>query len=209
MSTQQMYVNQVPVADVQIQNPIGYSVPGTYYGDVNPNVVQVQQPQMQVIPQQRGQMMETQYEVKPQHKGKWKTGLLIAAFVIAVLAAIGLIILAFVYGFGSHINNKRPGWTIVNISVKNSILYAAGNNIFTIANSAGSSATVAVPTSPVNLYRSRMFIINNTANSNNLKITPASGVVMVDTTPTPGIIASKTSATYYWAADSDTFVRLD
>lgn len=215
MSGQQMYVNPVPDMQTQtmVQNPMGYNIPGTYYGDVTQAQLQQMPVQGQQVPtqqQRQMQMMETQYDIPPQRKGKWKTVMLIAAFVVAMLAFVGLIVLAFVYGFGSHTNSKRPGWTIINISSKASILYAGGNNIFTMTTAAGSITSVSPPTNGITTpYRSRMFIINNTANNNDLTVKAASNCVMVDTTLTPGVIASQTSATYYWVADSDTFVRLD
>lgn len=204
MSAPQMYAPQPQVPEMtavqpQQMNPMGYNVPPTYYGgDVG------------TMQAQQRQMMETQYEVQPQQKGKWKSVMLIAAFVIALLAFIGLIILAMVYGFGSHTNSKRPGWTIVNINTKNAILYAGGNDIFTLSSSAGNSVSVSPPTNGITTpYRSRVFIINNTANKYDLNVKNSSNCSMVDTTPTPGVVASKTSAMYYWVSDSDTFVRLE
>lgn len=199
--TQSMDYSQMGAMQSQQMNmnPMGYNVPGTYYGgDMS---MQGQKPGMQ--------MSETQFEVHPQRKGKWKTGMLIAAFVIALLAFIGLIIMAFVYGFGSQMNNKRPGWTVINVVSKNSILYAGGNDIFAMTNSAGGNVTVSPPVNAITTpYRSRMFIINNTGNSSDVNVKASSNSTMVDTTYTPGIIAKKTSAMYYWQADSDTFVRL-
>lgn len=164
----------------------------------------------QPMPGQAGRIEEVEYGMKPQHKGRWKTAMLIAAFVISMLAFVGLIILAFIYGFGSHTNSKHPGWTIVDITNKNSTAYAAGNNIFSIDYSAtGTSLTVSPPVDGmIKLYRSRVFIIDNTANKFDLQVKHSSNCTMVDTTANSGKVLAKSSAMYFWSADSDTFNRL-
>lgn len=117
----------------------------------------------------------------------------ILAFIMALAAIIGLIVLYIIY-FTKKTPTSLVSWTPVQGSASNPAFTGNGNTVYIVPSTFSGTITVSKPSSNVT---NSVFIVSNVSNTQDITVTSTSGISVLN-----GSVAAGTGAQFIWLSSS-------